>query len=66
MCHGNKRSVREDVIRVVLANWKFNNDLQEWLDNSPVPISVELPIAPFSFNIFSYPDISEHRSQVES
>ena len=61
-----KRSVPEDVIRVTLANRKFNNDLQQWLDNSPVPISFELPIAPFSFDIFSYPDISQHRSQVES
>ena len=36
------------------------------MDNSPVPITVELPIEPYEFDIFSYPDISNRRSQVES
>ena len=36
------------------------------MDNSPVPITVELPIEPYEFDIFSYPDILNRRSQVES
>ena len=44
-------------MRVGLASWKFKLDWDEWLNNSPVPITLD---------IFSYPDISESRSQVES
>ena len=36
-----KRSVPEDVMRVGLASWKFKLDLDEWLNNSPVPITLE-------------------------
>ena len=36
------------------------------MDNSPIPITVELPTEPYEFDIFSYPDISNRRSQVES
>ena len=61
-----KRSVPEDVIRVGLAAWKFNIDLNIWLNNSPVGITLDMPVAPYTFDIFSYPDISEVRSQVES
>ena len=61
-----KRSVPENVIRVALAQWKFKNDLDKWLDNSPVSITYKLPVEPFTFDIFSYPDISTSRSQVES
>ena len=60
-----KRSVPEDVMRVGLASWKFNLDLDEWLNNSPVLITLQIPVAPYTFDIFSYPDISEFRSQVE-
>ena len=61
-----KRSVPEDVMRVGLASWKFNVDLDEWLNNSPVQITVEIPVVPYTFDIFSYPDICESRSQVKS
>ena len=61
-----RRSVPEEVIRVGLAIWKFNIDLNEWMDNSPVPLTFEIPVEPFSFDIFSYPDISVTRSSVES
>ena len=61
-----KRSVPEDVIRVGLAAWKFNIDLDMWFTNSPVGITLEIPVAPYTFDIFSYPDIPEVRSQVES
>ena len=53
-------------MRVGLASWKINVDLDEWLNNSPVPITVEIPVAPYTFDIFSYPDICESRSQVKS
>ena len=36
------------------------------MNNSPVPVTVELPVPPYEFDIFSYPDISNTRSQVES
>ena len=61
-----KRSVPEDVMRVGLASWKFKLDLDIWLNNSPVPITLDIPVAPYTFDIFSYPDISESRSQEES
>ena len=61
-----KRSIPENVIRVGLAHWQFKIDLDKWLDNSPVSISYKLPVKPYSFDIFSYPDISDSRSQVES
>ena len=60
-----KRSVPEDVMRVGLASWKFKLDLDEWLNNSPVLITLDIPVAPYTFDIDSYPDISECRSQVE-
>ena len=49
-----------------MASWKFKLDLGKWLNNSPVPITLDIPVAPYTFDIFSYPDISEFRSQVES
>ena len=61
-----KRSVPENVIRVGLAHWKFNVDLNKWLDNSPVPITMKVPVEPYTFDLFSYPDISLSRSLVES
>ena len=36
------------------------------MNNSPLPITLGLPVHPYEFDIFSYPDISERRSQVES
>ena len=60
------RSVPEDVIRVGLALWKLRYDLNDWLNNSPVPVTLDLPIPPYEFDIFSYPDISTLCSQVES
>ena len=59
-------SVPDDVIRVGLSLWTLRYDLQDWLNNSPVPVTVELPVPPYEFDIFSYPDISNTRSQVES
>ena len=56
-----KRSVPEDVMQVGLASWKFKIDLDKWLNNSPVPITLDIPVAPYTFNIFSYPNISECR-----
>ena len=61
-----KRSVPKDVMRVGLASWKFKLDLDKWLNNSPVPITLDIPVASYTFDIFSYPNISECRSQVES
>ena len=61
-----KWSVPEDVICVALASWKFKSDINLWLNSSPVPITCEIPVAPYTFDIFSFPDISEYRSQVES
>ena len=53
-------------MRVGLASWKFKLDLDQWINNSPLPITLEIPVAPFTFDIFSYPAILESRSQVES
>ena len=67
MCRNEvMHTVPDNVIRSGLALWSFRYDLPEWMDNSPVPITVELPIEPYEFDIFSYPDISNRRSQVES
>ena len=60
------RSVPDQIMRVGLALWKFKYDLPEWMDKSPLPISLEIPVEPYSFDIISYPDICEERSQVES
>ena len=49
-----------------LAHWKFNLDLNKWLDSSPVPVTMKIPIAPYTFDLFSFPDISLSRSLVES
>ena len=59
-------SVPEDVIQVGLALWKLRYDLDDWLNNSTVPVTLDLPIPPYEFDIFSYPDISTLCSQVES
>ena len=59
-------SVPDNVLRAGLALWTFRYNLQDWINNSPVPITVELPMDPFEFDVFSYPDICEGRSQVES
>ena len=39
-------TVPDNVIQSGLALWSFCYDLPEWMDNSPVPITVELPIEP--------------------
>ena len=49
-----------------MALWTFQYDVEDWMNNSPVPITIQLPIPPYEFDIFSYPDISSRRSQVES
>ena len=59
-------SVPDDVIRVGLSLWTLRYDLQDWLNNSLVPVTIELPVPPYEFDIFSFPDISTRRSQVES
>ena len=59
-------SVPEDVMRVGLALWTLRYDLEDWLNSSPVPVTLEIPVDPHKFNIFSYPEISTSRSQVES
>ena len=46
--------------------WILRYDVSDWLNNSPVPVTAELPIPPYEFDIFSYPDISTSRSQVEN
>ena len=61
-----ERCIPEDVIRVGLSLWTLRYDINDWLNNSPVPVTVELPIPPHEFNIFSYPDLSTDRSQIES
>ena len=61
-----ERCIPEDVIRVELSLWTFRYDINYWLNNSPVPVTVELPIPPHEFNIFSYPDLSTDSSQIES
>ena len=61
-----KRSVPENVISVGLAHWKFNLDLNKWLDSSPVPVTMKIPVEPYTFDLFSFPDISLSRSLVES
>ena len=60
------RSVPEDVMWVGLALWTLRYDIQDWLNKSPVPITFDLPVPPHEFDIFSYPDMSIARSQVES
>ena len=59
-------SVREDVMWVGLALWTLCYDLKDWLNSSPVPVTIEIPADPHEFDIFSYPEISTSRSQVES
>ena len=58
--------IPEDIIRVGLALWTLRYDINDWLNNSSVPVTVELPIPPHKFDIFSYPDLSTDRSQIES
>ena len=59
-------SVPEDVMRFGLALWKIRYDLEDWLNSSPVPVTLQIPVDPHEFNIFSYPEILTSRSQVES
>ena len=60
------RSVPEDVMRVGLALWTLRYDLKDWLNSSPVPVTIEISVDPHEFDIFSYPEILTSRSQVES
>ena len=60
-----ERCIPEDVIRVRLSLRTLRYDINDWLNNSPVPITVELPILPHKFDIFSYPNLSTDRSQIE-
>ena len=59
-------SVPEDVMQVGLALWTLRYDLEDWLNSSPVPVTLEIPVDPHEFDIFSYPEILTSRSQVES
>ena len=53
------------VLRVALATFDFRIKLPLWMDKSPVPISYEIPVEPFSFDVFSYPEYNVKRQQIE-
>ena len=59
-------SVPEDVMQVGLALWTLRYDLEDWLNSSPVPVTIEIPVDLHEFDIFSYPEILTTRSQIES
>ena len=46
--------------------WTLRYDLEDWLNSSPVPVTLQIPVEPHEFDIFSYPRILTSRSQVES
>ena len=58
--------VPEDVMQVGLALWTLCYDLEDWLNSSPVLVTLQIPAEPHEFDILSYPEISTSRSQVES
>ena len=60
-----KRSVPSDVIRVALASFDFAVKLPLWLDKCPLQMSYLLPVENTSFDVFSYPEYSKTRHQIE-
>ena len=48
---------------VGLALWTLCYDLEDWLNSSPVLVTIEIPVDPHEFDIFSYPEISTSREQ---
>ena len=60
-----RQDVPVDVLRASLATWDFQIQHQKWIERSTVPLDYELPIAPYRFRAFSYPERNANRNSVE-
>ena len=63
--HEAKNFVPTSVLRVALATFDFWIKLLLWMDKSTVPITYEIPVEPHTFDVFSYPEFSVKRQQLE-
>lgn len=52
-----KKCVPNAVLQVSMASWKFNRGLGKWLNKSTVPMTCKIPVIPFEFDMFSYPEL---------
>lgn len=51
-------------LKVALATATFKNKLQEWRENSPIQIATKIPVPPYSFYYFSYPEFDEDNDKL--
>ena len=60
-----KHTVPTDVIRTALATFHFKIQLPIWEASATTPMEFDLPVAPYSFKCFSYPEYNASRDCLE-
>ena len=53
------------LLRVAAARVTMTKELQKWRHEGPIPNETAIPVEPYTFKYFSYPDYDEQRSTLQ-
>ena len=59
------KGVPNDVMRCALATLNMKYSKPEWLNKSKTPTEYDIPVAPYRFEVFCYPEFNVPRQQIE-